>query len=130
MPDLLGIEFETADCAVIAHVTGEVDMISASGFADRLGAAHDNGILGSSVVVDLTGVTFFGSSGVRALVLLDDRCSGEVAFRVVPTPMIAQVLSISGADQVLELAKTVDQALSDFRTASGEVSPPRPASPG
>lgn len=131
MSDLLGIEFETVDdtvdAAVIARVTGEVDMVSASALADRLVAAYDNGILGSHAVVDLTGVTFFGSSGVRALVLLNDRCSREVEFRVVPTPMIRQVLSISGADQVVELAETVDEALSDFRTASGEESPPRPA---
>lgn len=117
MSALVGIEFDavdTVDDAVVAHVVGEIDMSTAPDFIDQLAAAHKDGILGRRVVVDLSGVTFFSSSGLRALIVLKDTCWRDVQLRIVPTPMVSHVLSISGADQVLELAKTVTEALADL----------------
>lgn len=107
------VEFEALDGVVAIHVVGELDMSTASGFLTKLVTAHDRGCLGSRAVLDLSEVTFFGSSGVAALLTFAATCTaGGVTLWVVPTPMIRQVLRITGAEQLLTLAKTVDEAVS------------------
>jgi anti-sigma B factor antagonist len=111
----VGIEFEACDGAVVVRVSGEIDMSSAAAFTKALVTAHEDGHLGNRVVIDLSDVTFFSSAGVAALVMFAEACAADRAvLRVVPTPMIQQVLTISGADQVVTVAKTLDEALRTF----------------
>ncbi|HJP78998.1 MAG TPA: STAS domain-containing protein [Pseudonocardiaceae bacterium] len=109
----VGMEFEALDGVIAVHVAGELDVSTASGFLNKLVTAHDRGCLGSHAVLDLSDVTFFGSAGVAALLTFAATCAaGDVTLRVVPTPMIRQVLRMTGAEQLLTMAKTVDDAVS------------------
>lgn len=71
--------------------------------------------LGQCVGVDLTNVTFFSSAGVAALATFSTTCQADViVLRVVSTLAIDQVLSITGADQVLQWVHTAEAALADI----------------
>lgn len=90
-------------------------MASTPEFVNRLASLHRDGYQGRDVVLDLTGVTFFGSSGIAALAIFGTECAtNAIELRVVPTRMIREVLSITGADRIVELAKTVEDALASL----------------
>lgn len=115
------IAFEDCADAVVVHVAGEIDIASTPEFVSRLASLHRDAYQGRHVVLDLAGVTFFGSSGIAALAIFGTECAtNAIELRVVPTRMIKEVLSITGADQIVDLAKTVDDALASLRrTESG-----------
>jgi anti-anti-sigma factor len=78
----------------IVAVAGEVDMVSAPAFLQALESARGS----SRVVVDLTEVEFFDSSGVAALVRAHQTLSGlGIELRVVapPAALARRVLEIT-----------------------------------
>lgn len=97
--------------AVVAAV-GQVDLATAPQLAEALAAAHGHGV--RQIVVDLAGVDFLDSVGVRVLV----EAAREAAQRQVSMSVrgaqgwVARVLEITGVDGYLHLE------------------PPQPAAPG
>jgi anti-anti-sigma factor len=95
----------------VVTVTGDVDMHSQSGLRDALIEA--GAVPGTRVVLDLSGVEFMASAGVQ--VLLDGASQFETAggalVLVGPQPMVARVLSLTQADQLIPVAATVAEAL-------------------
>jgi anti-anti-sigma factor len=94
---------EVAGNSVKVQVSGEVDMST----ADRMyHAAVADGA--GSAALDLTGVTFFDSAAIHALIRLAERYPGALA--VLPSPQVRRVLEISGlSDQPwLEQARPRD----------------------
>jgi anti-anti-sigma factor len=74
---------------VTVVVTGEVDMSTASAMFD---AATPDGA--RAATLDLTGVTFFDSAAIHALVRLNERYAGDI--KVITSPQVLRVLDISG----------------------------------
>lgn len=109
--------------AVVLAVYGDVDLHSADQLADRLGAAIDR--RPSSLVVDLSGVTFVDSQGIGALLRGTRRFEGnEGRFRlVVPSSDIRRVFEITALDRVFALARTREEALAP----GADEAPPRDA---
>ncbi len=70
-------------------VTGEVDMSTAD---EMFGAASPAGVTGATI--DLTGVTFFDSAAIHALIRLNERYGGNID--VLTSPQVLRVLDISG----------------------------------
>jgi anti-anti-sigma factor len=68
----------------VARITGEIDMANADEVAARLGAAVSNAA--SGLVVDLSGVAYLDSAGVRGLFDLSGRLRrrGQRLATVVP----------------------------------------------
>ena len=62
---LLTIQVEREGDALIVHASGELDIASAKEFEGELTRAVRNSV--SGVVLDLRGVTFIDSTGLRAL---------------------------------------------------------------
>jgi anti-sigma B factor antagonist len=88
-----------------------VDMHSEGRLRDALTEA--GAVPGGRVVVDLSGVEFMASAGVH--VLLDvagqfEQAGGTLVL-VSPRPMVARVLSLTRADELIPTAATVDEAL-------------------
>lgn len=105
----LHVESERGADAVIVHVTGEVDMSSASMLADELTKALD---ASASVVVDLAGVTFLGTSGLSVLVDANARCQANGAsVRLVPSQPARRAIEVTGLDKELQLFTTVGAAI-------------------
>jgi anti-anti-sigma factor len=109
---LADIHFESVDDAVIAHIHGEVDMSN----AEQLGAA-----LGSQVptdaralVLDLTGVGYLDSAGIRMIYnlrnRLDDR-GHQLTLVLGPEAAIAETLRIAGVTRSVAAVETVEAAL-------------------
>ena len=77
---------------VVLH--GELDIVSADGLADALVE-----IAGSTLVVDLSGLTFMDCSGIDALVVARDRILADGLGQLVvtrPTAIVRKTLEIVG----------------------------------
>jgi anti-sigma B factor antagonist len=100
--------------ATVVHVAGEVDLATQAQFSQAVRSGLDSPE--KLVVLDLTGVDFMSSVGLRAMVQAnyDAQEAGKV-FRVVLRSGGAtrRSIEISGLDQVLASYGTVDEALSD-----------------
>ena len=86
---------QLADGTSRVIVTGEVDLAVEEPFVaevDSVAAARDGG---TAVVLDLRGVTFLDSSGVRALIRLRQRHGERLRLGELSTP-VRRVLEITG----------------------------------
>ncbi len=114
--ETVAVDLEHVAGAVVVHVRGEVDIESSPVLTQQLANVHQVRHAERPVVLDLTGVTFLSSSGVAAVVSFAGRCAEDgVPLRVVPTLMIRALFSITGVNQMLRLAATVDDALASLR---------------
>ncbi len=88
----------------IAAVSGEIDLSSAGELGGRLSAVV--AAAPQTLVIDLTGVTFLDSSGLRLLLRLKRELL-EYGGKLVVVPggsRVARLFELTGADQDLELA--------------------------
>lgn len=85
-------------------LSGELDPATAPLLQERLtDLAADPAV--SSVVVDLSQITFLDSSGIRALVTGNDALVAGAAELILrdPTPNVRRVLEVTGLTQLLTL---------------------------
>lgn len=94
---------------VVIEVGGELDFAAVEGLRERLLPATEHG----TVVLDMSGVTFCDSSGVRTLVEADQNARRHGgAFRVAaPSEHVLRVLALTKTDLTLEVFPDVDAAL-------------------
>jgi len=90
-----------ADERVTVRVTGEVDMSTADAMFD---AAIVAGV--RAATLDLTGVTFFDSAAIHALIRLAEHYPN--ALEVLPSAQVRRVLDISGLGDQPWLFKSAD----------------------
>lgn len=97
---------------VTAH--GELDAANAQEFVDyALRHAHHT----DRLVLDLSGVGFFGTAGFSALHTVNVRCAGEkISWAVVPSSAVTRLLRICDPDSTLPICSSVDSALSELQT--------------
>jgi len=110
---LLRIAHETIGEAVVVHVVGEIDMVTAPEVQEHLEKACARANPPEVVVADLTDVTFIGSSGLSVLLEIDKRCrSQRTPLRVVVTKQATiQPLQVTGLDRVLLVAASLDSVI-------------------
>ncbi|MGE2691058.1 STAS domain-containing protein [Mycolicibacterium pulveris] len=104
---------------VVIRVTGEIDAANSREFIDyalRLsGQVH-------RLILDLSGIEFFGTAGFSALHALNARCVGaRIEWALTPSAGVARVLQLCDPDWDLPMYASVDEALSAVR---GQTSPP------
>jgi len=93
---------------VTAH--GEIDAANAQQLVDYA-LRHNDRI--DCLVLDLSGIDFFGTSGFSALHTLSVRCADEsITWASVPSPAVTRVLKICDPDSALPFFGGVDTALS------------------
>ncbi|MCO1581307.1 MULTISPECIES: STAS domain-containing protein [unclassified Crossiella] len=96
---------------VVITVVGELDMSSTPAFQELLGAEVDESC--RRLVVDLTGVSFLGSSGLAALVearQVVQRQDAELRL-VCATHAVTRPLHATGLGEVFDIHQTLDGAL-------------------
>ena len=89
-----------ADC--VLTVRGDIDLASAPDFETSLRTALDQSP--SSITIDLTGLTFIDSSGLRALVSVSKEAQSRdatIALRNVPRHA-QRVLDITGLSELFD----------------------------
>ncbi|MEQ1890483.1 MAG: STAS domain-containing protein [Alphaproteobacteria bacterium] len=108
----MNIETEALGAAVILKPLGRIDQNTAPAFQVSLLAALDGGT-GAAVALDMSGVDFLSSIGLRALMIAHKRCQANGARLVLfaLTPIVREVFSISRFDSVLRCFDARDPAL-------------------
>ena len=92
---------------VTAH--GEIDAANALQLVEYA-LRHADRI--NRLVLDMSGVNFFGTSGFSALHTLNVRCAGEaINWATVPSPAVARLLRICDPDSALPIYGGVGTAL-------------------
>jgi anti-anti-sigma factor len=105
----------TAECRptfVVITAHGELDASNAIHLADYVQrfVAHSK-----SVILDLTGLEFFGTAGFSALHTINVRCAGaDVRWAVVPSKAVSRLLRICDPDNALPLAESVPDTLDEI----------------
>ncbi len=91
--------------AIVLVVTGEVDIVTVDEFCER-GLEAIAQADGRSVAIDVAAVTFIDSSGLGALVTLNNAATTGgtlLTLRAVP-PRMASMLKITALDTVIALS--------------------------
>lgn len=111
----MNIETETLANAIILKPLGRIDQNTAPSFQKSLLDALDGG-KDRQVVIDMSGVDFLSSIGLRALMIAHKRCQTNGAKLALfgLTPVVREVFSISRFDTVLRSFDARDQALASL----------------
>jgi anti-anti-sigma factor len=96
--------------AAVITIHGDLDASNAQEFADYA-LRHSEHT--ERLVLDLSGVDFFGTAGFSALHTVNVRCAGaNVDWALVPSSGVTRLLRICDPDSALPIASTVQGALS------------------
>jgi anti-sigma B factor antagonist len=108
----LGWQVDERDDARIVAPTGRVDESTATEFTERL--ASEVAAAGAGrAVLDLSGIAYMSSRGLRALTLAQRKGSEAGATIVLARPgeTMREILAISRYDMVFKVFETIDEAL-------------------
>jgi len=107
--DLLWIDRTVDGHAVKLRVVGEVDLVSGPLLNAELRLAEAVVVPPAPVILDVTGVTFMGSTGLSLLLEHHDRCA-ELGTRlqVVAGRVVTRVLAVAGLAEVLPVVPGAD----------------------
>lgn len=100
-----------APAAVQVQVSGDVDAHNVAELADRAESVVDGR---SDLVLDLTGVRFLGSSGLRVVMQIQRLVEGTGRRLLVvtgPHRAVRRAMTVTGLDEVLQLHTTVAEAM-------------------
>src|SRR6185437_10849873 len=90
---------------VVITADGELDASNATQFADYFDLCIADS---TPLVVDLSGLEFFGTAGFSALHLINVRCAGaNLRWAVVPSKAVSRLLRICDPDHALPLIASV-----------------------
>lgn len=122
--DLLRVDYEILPEAVVLHVKGEVDSSTAGELVSVLDAALQQAGTQASglLIIDLQAVTYFGSAGLNAV--LDCHRRGQQAGTsvrlVADNGLVVRPIEVTNLDSVLELYRTLPDALQGRDTEQGQ----------
>ncbi|GAA3440044.1 STAS domain-containing protein [Kutzneria kofuensis] len=105
------VGLEQVGPVMVVRVTGELDMASEDLLRRHLTEAM--AAEPETLVLDLTGVTFFASAGLHVLVdVQHDATAKGLDLRVVAdSRIVLRPMEITGVDQLVTVVSSVDQAL-------------------
>lgn len=109
---LADVQITLASNALIAHVTGEVDLSNAEDVGATVISATPNEAVG--VVLDLSGVDYLDSAGIYVIYGMRSslQARGQVMILVIPpTSPVHDSLRLAGAERPEQVAAAVEDAL-------------------
>ena len=107
----LSWQVEDRDDARIVVPAGRVDESTATEFTERLIA--EAGAARGKLVLDLSGIAYMSSRGLRALTLAqrEGTRAGSTLVLAKPNETMREILAISRYDMIFKVAATIDEAL-------------------
>ena len=107
----LGWQIDERGGARIVMPCGRVDEATATAFTERLIA--EAGGAREKLVLDLSGVAYMSSRGLRALTLAqrEGTRSGATIVLARPNETMREILAISRYDMIFKVADTIEDAL-------------------
>jgi anti-sigma B factor antagonist len=96
---------------VVVAVAGDLDAVTVQQFRDEL--MRQVPAAGRRMVVDLSGLQFMDTSAIHVLVSVNNRvmAGGGLLVLAGAQPVVARVLALAGADEVMPVVGTVADAL-------------------
>lgn len=109
---MLALDTSRHGARSVVRVGGRLDLVSSSELRSALDYALDDHP--SRIVVDLEGVDFMDSTGLGVLVAAQRRAHqvGSSIVLAAACPIVATVLRVTSAVEILPLYESADQALS------------------
>ena len=103
VPDLLHVTTEPMEDAIVVRVTGEIDMSTVDVLRRELGNAR---AADATTLLDLSGVTFIDSSGLRILIEAHQtRLDSDASLTLrSPSAAVQRLLEISGLTSHLDVS--------------------------
>jgi anti-anti-sigma factor len=102
---------QPSTAVISAH--GELDAANAQAFVDYALGHIANA---PQLVLDLTGLQFFGTAGFSALHTLNVRCAAKnLEWVLVPSPMVTRLLRLCDPDYALPVCATVNAAVGQLQ---------------
>jgi anti-sigma B factor antagonist len=101
---------ETADGVIKVVLTGRLDFIRAQALDGPLNAVAESR---RAMVIDLSGVEFIASLGLRTLIKCAktiNRKKGRLAL-LSPRPVVAEIIHISGIEELIPVFQSEAEAL-------------------
>jgi anti-sigma B factor antagonist len=108
----LSVRPEKRGDAFVVHVTGELDLAS-SPILDEL--LSETETIDGPLVLELTGVTFMGSSGLELLMKHSERCraAGRTLLVVANSRAVLRPINLTGLTTAVTLVSTLTDALAN-----------------
>ena len=100
--------------AVVVQVGGRLDQDTCGAFTDQIGAVVEAAAReGGAVVLDLSGLEYVSSAGLRCFMLASRQAKAQHGRIVVAAlqPMVAEIFEISHFNLVFQVFPTVREAL-------------------
>jgi anti-sigma B factor antagonist len=116
---LADVQITQSQYALIARLSGEIDMSNAEDMGATVVAATPNEVAG--VVLDLSDVEYLDSAGIYVIfgVRASLQARGQALVMVIPADSpVHDALRLSGAERPGEIAETVDEALKTINRPS------------
>jgi anti-sigma B factor antagonist len=107
----LDVTVRKLEGTAVVTVAGEIDVYTSPLLQERLVEVLRDGI--SSIVLDLSAVTFLDSTGLGVLITGLKRCrsaEGDLSL-VTAQPNVLKVLEITGLNDVFQIHDSVDDAI-------------------
>jgi anti-sigma B factor antagonist len=107
----LDVTVRNQDGTAVVAVAGEIDVYTSPLLQERLVEVLKDG--SSSIVLDLSAVTFLDSTGLGVLITGLKRCRSAEGDLVLVTaqPNVLKVLEITGLNDVFQIHDSVEDAL-------------------
>jgi stage II sporulation protein AA (anti-sigma F factor antagonist) len=115
-PGRLETWVERDDRLVVIGVAGEVDIETAEQFASSLRGAPTGDEI---VVVDLRGVPFIDSSGLKALLVAGSELGSRLALALSPGSPVATLLDLARVSDRFAIYETPDAAVAALTGGQG-----------
>jgi anti-anti-sigma factor len=121
--ELLVVESEVRPEAVLVHVEGEIDSSTASELRSQLKSAlqQTEGHESRLFIIDLQGVTYFGSAGLNAV--LDCHKQGlraGISVRLVAdNELVVRPIEVTNLDSLLDLYPSLPDAVEGRESEQG-----------
>jgi anti-sigma B factor antagonist len=124
----LDVRHQRRGSAVLVRFTGEVDLHSADVMREALTAALAGATPPHPVVLDLTGVGFFGSNGLSALLEARQHALDHgTPLRIVATSRtVLRPIEITGMAGILDIRRTITTALAPAHDPPPHTDPRHP----
>lgn len=109
----MNIQLSTQPNVAIIEVAGRIDSNNANQFGDAL-----NGVIAQNhnqLVLDLAGVDYMSSAGLREIVAAAKKLQGKGELRLAqPSDRVREVLEMTGLDSVFQIFPSQAEAVSSF----------------
>jgi anti-sigma B factor antagonist len=98
-PPYFRIETSVDGDVLTIAASGELDLASAPRLTEAIVSADETAA--SSIVIDLTGVTFVDSVGIRVLLQASRTYAGRLRIRPGQGSQVARILEVTAVDELL-----------------------------